>query len=98
MAHFRTKYETTLTAPDGRKFLLFYVEGRSFSALLRCVRRRGEDLTRRLSIGEDARATREGSGRFPALNFGNGWRAEYSGRTQKESRDGGELPWIFGAA
>ena len=98
MAHFRTKYETTLTAPDGQKFLLAYVEARSFRALLRCVQRRGEDLAERLSIGEDARATREGGGRFPALNFGGGWKAEYSGRTQKESRDSGELPWIFGAA
>jgi hypothetical protein len=95
LAHYRTKYETTVTAPDGRRFLLLYTESRSFAALLRCLRQRGAELCDRLGLDDSARATRTGRGRFPALDFGNGWTAQYSGRTQLEARAAGEYPWIF---
>lgn len=98
MAHYRTKYETIIEAPDGRRFLLLYVEGRSFRSLLSCVRKRGEELCDRLRLDDSARVERGGRGDFPTLEFGNGWRAGYSGRTQKQARHEGALPWIFDVA
>ncbi len=95
MAHYRTKYETTVTAPDGRRFLLFYTERRSLAGLLSCVRKRGAELCDRLGVDDSARVTRSGRGAFPILEFGNGWSAGYSGRTQKQARHEGALPWIF---
>ena len=95
MAHFRTKYETTLTAPDGRRFLLLYCERRSLAGLLSCCRSRGGELADRIGLDDSARCTRAGAGRFPVLDFGNGWKAGFSGRTQLEAKQAGELPWIF---
>jgi len=95
MAHLRTKYETVLTAPDGRRFLLLYTGRRSLAGLLSCVQQRGAELCDRMRVPEDARCTRGGGGRFPVLDFGNGWTAGFTGRTQLESRQLGELPWIF---
>lgn len=95
MAYHRTKYETVLTAPDGARYLLLYTPARSFAALLVCVRSRGAELCERIGLDDSARATRAGRGRFPVFDFGNGWRAEYSGRTMKEARSAGALPWIF---
>lgn len=95
MAYYRTKYETILTAPDGARYLLFYTPARSFAALLDCVRQRGAELCDRIGLDDSARATRYGRGRFPGLDFGNGWSAEYSGRTMIEAKQAGALPWIF---
>lgn len=98
MAYYRTKYETIMTAPDGRKFLLLYTESRSFSGLIGCVRNRAADLLSAIARGEDAEFTREGKGRYPVVRFDNGWTATYSGRTQLEARTAGEYPWIFDGA
>lgn len=95
MAYCATKYETVLTAPDGRRFLLLYTGRRSFAGLLSCCRKRGADLVERIGLDDSARFNRAGAGRFPVLQFGNGWQAGFSGRTQLEARQAGELPWIF---
>jgi len=95
MAHYRTKYETILTAPDGARFLLLYVESRSARGLLDCLRRRGAELCERIGLDDTATVNRAGAGRFPVFDFGNGWKASYSGRTRIESKQAGELPWIF---
>lgn len=95
MAYFRSKYETVITAPDGRRFLLLYAGRRSMPGLLDCVRRRGGELVERIGADDSARCTSVGRGRFPVLDFGNGWTAGFSGRTQLEARQEGELPWIF---
>jgi len=97
VAHYRSKYETIVTAPDGRRFLLLYTGRRSLPGLLACVRQRGAELCDRMRVDDSARCTRGGRGRFPTLDFGNGWTAGYSGRTQLEARQTGELPWIFAA-
>jgi hypothetical protein len=97
MAYHRSKYETILTAPDGRRFLLLYTGRRSLRGLLDCCRQRGAELVERIGLDDSARCNRGGRGRFPALDFGNGWTAEFSGRTQLEARQSGELPWIFSA-
>jgi hypothetical protein len=95
MAHYRTKYETILTAPDGARFLLLYVESRSARGLLDCLRRRGAELCQRIGLDDAATVNRAGAGRFPVFDFGNGWKAGYSGRTRLEAKQAGELPRIF---
>jgi hypothetical protein len=96
VAYHRTKYETVLMAPDGRRFLLLYTGRRSLPGLLACVRQRGAELCDRIGLDDSARCNRGGRGRFPVLDFGNGWQAGFSGRTQLEARQAGEYPWIFG--
>jgi len=95
VAHYRTKYETILTAPDGSRFLLLYTGRRSLPGLLACLRQRGAELCDRIGLDDSARCTRSGKGLFPVLDFGNGWTAGFSGRTQLQARTEGELPWIF---
>lgn len=95
MAHYRTKYETIIVAPDGARYLLLYTPARSAAGLLRCLRQRGAELCDRIGADDSARVTRTGRGRFPGFDFGNGWSAEYSGRTMIEAKQAGALPWIF---
>jgi hypothetical protein len=90
-----TRYETVLISPDDRRFLILYTARRSFPGLMAVLRQRGRELCDRLSLDDSARATRGGSGRFPTLSLGNGWTAGFSGRTQLECEQSGELPWIF---
>ena len=90
-----TRYETVIAAPDGARYLLFYSARASLPGLLSCLRQRGAELCEIIGADDSATVSKIRGGRFPAMSFGNGWTAEYSGRTQLQARGEGELPWIF---
>lgn len=87
-----TRYEITATHPDGRAFLVGYTPRLSRPGLLAAMQNVGNAIVEKLAIGDD-----------DALTFGTkprphakttGWMIGFTGRTQRDAKQSGELPFI----
>lgn len=90
--HYRTRYEITATHPDGRAWLVGYTARPSRHGLLNLMRQHAGKLIQILGIGEQDQMTFGTKPRAHATV--SGWTVGLTGRTQREAKQGGELPWI----
>ncbi len=85
-----TRYE--VVASDGRRrWLVGYTPRRSRHGLLVAMRAIGNDLIRVMGLTDVEIVT------WPdtrTADFGNGWRVYFSGRTQIDAQDHGELMFL----
>jgi len=89
MAYGPTFYEIAAEGPDGLRVLVAYVNSRSRRSLIDCVRDRAA-----LAIALTGAEIFE-TGRRAADGITLGlWRIRYSGRTKREARASGCLPYI----
>jgi hypothetical protein len=87
-----TAYEAIVTAPDGRKALLAYCSRHSFQGLCAALGRRGQSVCDWLQAGPDADATPDRKARTIAITGGG--MVSWSGRTEREAIQQGELVYI----
>lgn len=89
-----TRYEIAAIDPHGnRKFLIGYTPRHSRPGLLSAAERVGKHIIAKLSIGEDCRLIYSGHP-VKRLDLSNGWTIGFTGRTQLDCRNEGELPFI----
>jgi len=84
-----TRYEVVCSHPDGRRFLVGYLLGRSGSGLFRLVRAAGPRIVNRCGLDENATFRLE-RGRNARAVIGE-WVAEITGRTERDAILAGEL-------
>lgn len=87
----RTAYEIAINATDGRRFRICYSERRTVQCLLANMRAKGAVLAT-LIDDEDGDLRRAG----PAY-VAPTWRIGYTGRTQRQAIQEGELPPLSAA-
>ena len=91
LQHFATRYEVVLTLADGVKLLVGYTPRRTRAGLVAAVQfQSGAILARMPGLTDEASMTATRA----AVDFGNGARAAFSGRTQREAICAGELPFV----
>ena len=83
----RTYWEAILER-DAERYLLAYIPRRTRRALFRAVCSRGEAFAR--FTGADRVTNAEDLG----LATATGWRVRWSGRTMRDARNEGELPYF----
>jgi hypothetical protein len=86
--NYHTRYEALLIGPDGQEILLGYTSRKSRRGLLEMLRRHPDDVL--------AFVQREGTVSYgrQMINFSSGWRAVFSGRTERDAILLGEKPFI----
>ena len=96
MAYHRTRYEIAATHPDGRRLLIAYTPRVSRHGLLAAMRHNAGAVIAVLGIGDADTITWGTQPRPHAITCG--WRVEFTGRTQRDARSEGELPFVCDAA
>jgi len=86
--NYHTRYEALLVGPEGQEILLGYTSRKSRRGLLEMLRRHPDDVL--------AFVQRDGTVSYgrQTINFSSGWRAVFSGRTERDAILLGEKPFI----
>lgn len=85
----RALYELALTHPDGRRVLLAYTDGKSRTAVLKAIRRRGPAVVS-LTGSESVTFARKAA---DGATIGE-WSVNHTGRTEREAITDGPLPYV----
>lgn len=89
LRNYGTAYEVEIRMPNGEKFLLCYIAGKSYSKLYRAAANRFDSLRARFDNSDFVVALPESivpdDSKYPIIT--------YSGRTQREAIIAGEIPF-----
>lgn len=92
LRNYSTRYEVALSFADGRKMLVCYTPRKNKSGLLDAIQGRGKAILAQMpDLSDDARLTYKAATGF---DFGNGTRAHFTGRTQRDAICNGEMDFI----
>lgn len=94
MAYYRTAYEIAATVKgEESKVLIGYTSRKSRFGLLKVMQNHGEKIIARYNITDAEQVTFRASP-LPYAIFGERVSIGFTGRTQKDAKQAGELPYI----
>lgn len=96
MAHLHTTYEIAAIHDSGRRLLVVYAYRKTTKRLIEAIRERYAGLALATATDLD-RVTDVKGGSYPSCRYGE-WTIRYTGRTQIQAKQEGELRSIVEAA